>query len=101
MRIVCPLCNGRHSERLALTWSRGLSHSTTYTVCVSLMGFLRGLLDPCVSGWPEAYPVSAKVNSPKNDAPGLMAMACMRKLLTILNVMVRTNQPWNNSLHGA
>jgi transposase len=25
----------------------------------------------------------------------------MRKLLTTLNAMVRTNQPWNNSLHGA
>ncbi|PZP62052.1 MAG: hypothetical protein DI596_04280 [Azospira oryzae] len=43
MRIVCPLCDSNRSERLALTWSRGLSHSTTNTVGVSLMGFLRGL----------------------------------------------------------
>jgi len=25
----------------------------------------------------------------------------MRKLLTTLNAMVRNNQPWDNSLHGA
>jgi hypothetical protein len=24
----------------------------------------------------------------------------MRKLLTSLNAMVRSNKPWNNSLHG-
>jgi transposase len=28
-------------------------------------------------------------------------VACMRKLLTTLNAMVRNNQPWDNSLHGA
>ncbi|MEN5267255.1 transposase [Stenotrophomonas sp. TWI587] len=28
-------------------------------------------------------------------------VACMRKLLTVLNAMVRTNTPWNESLHGA
>jgi transposase len=28
-------------------------------------------------------------------------VACMRKLLTTLNAMVRTNKPWDNSLHGA
>lgn len=28
-------------------------------------------------------------------------VACMRKLLTILNAMVRTGQPWNESLHSA
>lgn len=28
-------------------------------------------------------------------------VACMRKLLTILNAMVRTNKPWNLSLHKA
>jgi transposase len=27
-------------------------------------------------------------------------VVCMRKLLTVLNAMVRTNQPWNKSLHG-
>jgi transposase len=25
----------------------------------------------------------------------------MRKLLTVLNAMVRTNKPWDNSLHRA
>jgi len=25
----------------------------------------------------------------------------MRKLLTVLNAMVRTNKPWDNALHGA
>lgn len=33
--------------------------------------------------------------------PKVALVACMRKLLTALNAMVRTNQPWNNSLHGA
>ena len=28
-------------------------------------------------------------------------VACMRKLLTTLNAMVRTNKPWDKSLHGA
>jgi len=28
-------------------------------------------------------------------------VACMRKLLTMLNAMVRTNRSWDNSLHGA
>jgi len=26
-------------------------------------------------------------------------VACMRKLLTMLNAMVRTNSPWDKSLH--
>lgn len=33
--------------------------------------------------------------------PKVALVACMRKLLTTLNAMVRTNQPWNNSLHAA
>lgn len=33
--------------------------------------------------------------------PKVALVACMRKLLTTLNAMVRTNQPWNNSLHSA
>jgi transposase len=33
--------------------------------------------------------------------PKVALVACMRKLLTILNAMVRTNQHWNKSLHGA
>ena len=33
--------------------------------------------------------------------PKVALVACMRKLLTILNAMVRTNKPWDNSLHGA
>ncbi|MCL2525201.1 MAG: IS110 family transposase, partial [Betaproteobacteria bacterium] len=28
-------------------------------------------------------------------------VACMRKLLTILNAMVRTGKPWDESLHHA
>ncbi len=28
-------------------------------------------------------------------------VACMRKLLTILNAMVKTGQPWNESIHVA
>jgi len=28
-------------------------------------------------------------------------VACMRKLLTILNAMVRTGKPWDASLHAA
>ncbi len=32
--------------------------------------------------------------------PKVALVACMRKLLTTLNAMVRTNQPWNNSLHA-
>jgi transposase len=28
-------------------------------------------------------------------------VACMRKLLTILNAMVRSNKPWDQALHGA
>jgi len=31
--------------------------------------------------------------------PKVALVACMRKLLTVLNAMVRTNKPWNNSLH--
>jgi transposase len=33
--------------------------------------------------------------------PKVALVACMRKLLTILNAMVRANKPWDNSLHGA
>lgn len=33
--------------------------------------------------------------------PKVALVACMRKLLTMLNAMVRTNKPWNSSLHGA
>ena len=33
--------------------------------------------------------------------PKVALVACMRKLLTMLNAMVRTNKPWDNSLHGA
>ncbi|MFN4003311.1 MAG: IS110 family transposase, partial [Hylemonella sp.] len=32
--------------------------------------------------------------------PKVALVACMRKLLTMLNAMVRTNKPWNNALHG-
>jgi transposase len=28
-------------------------------------------------------------------------VACMRKLVTMLNAMVKTNKPWDTSLHGA
>ena len=28
-------------------------------------------------------------------------VACMRKLLTTLNAMVKTNKPWDKSLHDA
>ncbi|MDN7538185.1 IS110 family transposase, partial [Burkholderia cenocepacia] len=28
-------------------------------------------------------------------------VACMRKLLTMLNAMVKTNTPWDDSLHRA
>jgi len=31
----------------------------------------------------------------------LALVACMRKLLTILNAMVRSGKPWDESLHGA
>ena len=31
--------------------------------------------------------------------PKVALVACMRKLLTVLNAMVRTNKPWDNSLH--
>ena len=33
--------------------------------------------------------------------PKVALIACMRKLLTTLNAMVRTNKPGDNSLHGA
>jgi transposase len=33
--------------------------------------------------------------------PKVALVACMRKLLTTLNAMVRTNQHWNHSPHGA
>ena len=33
--------------------------------------------------------------------PKVALVACMRKLLTTLNAMVRTNTPWDNSLHLA
>jgi transposase len=33
--------------------------------------------------------------------PKVALVACMRKLLTVLNAMVRTNKPWDNSLHRA
>ena len=32
--------------------------------------------------------------------PKVALVACMRKLLTTLNAMVRTNKPWDQSLHG-
>jgi transposase len=33
--------------------------------------------------------------------PKVALVACMRKLLTTLNAMVKTNKPWDKSLHGA
>jgi len=33
--------------------------------------------------------------------PKVALIACMRKLLTILNAMVKSNKPWDNSLHNA
>jgi transposase len=33
--------------------------------------------------------------------PKVALVACMRKLLTTLNAMVRNNKPWDNSIHGA
>jgi transposase len=33
--------------------------------------------------------------------PKVALVACMRKLLTVLNAMVRTHKPWENALHGA
>lgn len=33
--------------------------------------------------------------------PKVALVACMRKLLTTLNAMVKTNKPWSKSLHGA
>jgi transposase len=33
--------------------------------------------------------------------PKVALVACMRKLLTTLNAMVKTNKPWDNSLHSA
>ena len=33
--------------------------------------------------------------------PKVALVACMRKLLTTLNAMVRTNKPWDSSLHGS
>jgi transposase len=32
--------------------------------------------------------------------PKVALVACIRELLTTLNAMVRTNKPWDNSLHG-
>jgi transposase len=32
--------------------------------------------------------------------PKVALIACMGKLLTTLNAMVRIHQPWNNSLHA-
>lgn len=31
--------------------------------------------------------------------PKVAIVACMRKLLTMLNAMVKTNPPWDDSLH--
>ncbi|HSV70528.1 MAG TPA: IS110 family transposase, partial [Methylibium sp.] len=33
--------------------------------------------------------------------PKVALVACMRKLLTTLNAMVKSNKPWDKSLHGA
>jgi transposase len=33
--------------------------------------------------------------------PKIVIVACMRKLLTIMNVVIKTNQPWNPALHVA
>ena len=33
--------------------------------------------------------------------PKVALIACMRKLVTALNAMVKTNKPWDKSLHGA
>lgn len=33
--------------------------------------------------------------------PKVALIACMRKVVTILNAMVKTNKPWDKSLHGA
>ncbi|PCE31630.1 IS110 family transposase, partial [Burkholderia ubonensis subsp. mesacidophila] len=33
--------------------------------------------------------------------PKVALVACMRKLLTVLNAMVKTSTPWDSSLHSA
>ena len=33
--------------------------------------------------------------------PKVALIACMRKLVTILNAMVKNNKPWDKSLHNA
>jgi len=33
--------------------------------------------------------------------PKVALVACMRKLLTTLNAMVKTSKPWDKSFHGA
>lgn len=45
----------------------------------------------------DFYQRLLRVGKPKKVA----LVACMRKLLTIVNAMVRTGQPWNAALHSA
>jgi putative SOS response-associated peptidase YedK len=42
---------------------------------VSEPAALKSLLVPCPDEWLKVYPVSTRVNSPKNDEPQLVVMA--------------------------
>jgi transposase len=50
--------------------------------------------NPAIKAFYERLLAAAKL-------PKVALVACMRKLLTILNAMVRTRSHWNKSLHGA
>jgi transposase len=51
--------------------------------------------------WNPAIRAHYKHLRAAGKVPKVALVACMRKLLIILNAMVRTSTPWTNSLHGA
>jgi len=60
-----------------------------------------------VHGRPDRQPPHPAIKSfyerliAAGKLPEAALVACMRKRLTTLNAMVRFNQPWDSSVHGA
>lgn len=87
---VAPMANDSGATR-----GRRRIHGGRFDVrCVLYMATLSArTCNPAIRAHYERLRAAGKV-------PKVALVACMRKLLTTLNAMVRTNMPWTNSLHG-
>jgi transposase len=88
---VAPMANDSGTAR-----GRRRIHGGRFDVrCVLYMATLSArTYNPAIRAHYERLRAAGKV-------PKVALVACMRKLLTMLNAMVRTNTPWTDSLHSA